>query len=515
MSSIYELLHTFGEIPPSAWVVPVVLLMLYFGISRSIRNRSESAWVPTLVLLLDIVVVPVFFVSLEALINASGGALAEVQSLRRSIWGLFWIAVAWLANRILRRFVWQRYFQREYGREAPRILQHIVATVLYVAVIGIVLVTVFERPASGVLVSTGVLVGVVGLALQNVLSDLFSGVSLTLERPFTVGDWIELNDGTLGEVTDVSWQAVHLRSFNGSTLIVPNAHVSRSVIHNYSKPTKAYAIWITVSVDASYDPATVRQLLLEAALSCAAVRKNPAPVVNLADGSGNPYRYMVYVYFANYGAHFAGKNDLYMNIHTYLHRAGIGTAAEKYELTTERAPQRTLELPTVRDELRQADLFSILGDEHIDQLAEEAVSRTYFPGDTIVEEGTRGGSLFIITSGAVQVTKRSPRETRVEVTRLGSGDVIGEMSLLTGEPRSATVTALVQTSVIEVTKDNLTPILRDVPELTDRFAAVMLDRRLENEQFLENMRRSDKANSDFVSDYLERTVRRIRRFFRL
>jgi CRP-like cAMP-binding protein len=89
------------------------------------------------------------------------------------------------------------------------------------------------------------------------------------------------------------------------------------------------------------------------------------------------------------------------------------------------------------------------------------------------------------------------------------------MSLLTGEPRSATVTALVQTSVVEVTKDNLTPILQDVPELTDRFAEVMLDRRLENEQFLENMRRSDKANSDFVSDYLERTVRRIRRFFRL
>lgn len=515
MSSVYDLLHTFGEIPPSAWVVPVVLLILYFGVSRSIRNRSESAWVPTLILLLDIIAIPIFFVSLDAVINATGGALAEIQTLRRSIWALFWISVAWLANRVLRRFVWLRYFQREYGREAPRILQHIVATVLYVAVFGILLVAVFERPASGVLVSTGVLVGVVGLALQSVLSDLFSGVSLTLERHFTVGDWIELPDGSIGEVADISWQAVHLRSLKGSRLIVPNTHVSKSVIHNYSKPTKAYALWLTVSVDAAYDPSTVRQLLLEAALSCTAVKKTPAPVVNLSDGSGNPYRYVVYVYFKDYGAHFAGKNDLYMNIHSYLSRAGIGTAAEKYEIATERVPQRALELPTVRDELRQTELFTILADEQIDQLAQQAVSRTYFPEDRIVEEGTRGGSLFIITSGAVQVTKRSPKETTVEVTRLGSGDVIGEMSLLTGEPRSATVTALVQTSVIEVTKDNLTPILQQVPGLTDRFAEVMLDRRLENEQFLENMRRSDKANSDFVSDYLERTVRRIRRFFRL
>lgn len=515
MSFIDELLQSFGEIRTSAWLIPVGILLLYLLVSRSIRNRAESAWVPTLVLLIDAIILPAFFFALDAVINASGSTLAEIENLSRAIWALFWISLAWLANRGLRRFLWQRYFHRQYGREAPRILQHIVGTVLYVAAFGVLLVLVFERPASGVLVSTGVLVGVVGLALQNVLSDLFSGVSLTLERPFTVGDWIELADGTLGEVTDISWQAIHLRSFNGSRLIVPNTHAARSVIHNYSKPTKAYAIWITVKVDAAHDPATVRQLLLEAALSCAAVKKNPAPVVNLRDGSGNPFEYIVYVYFKDYGAHFAGRNDLYMNIHTYLSRAGIGTAADTYEIATRRSPARTLELPTVRDELRRAELFSILADEQIDRLASEAVSHTYFPEETIVEEGTRGGSLFIITSGAVQVTKRYPRDAEIEVTRLGSGDVIGEMSLLTGEPRSATVVALVQTSVIEVTKENLTPILKEVPELTDRFAEVMLDRRLENEQFLENMRRSDKANSDFLSDYLERTVRRMRRFFRL
>ncbi|MFW6216092.1 MAG: cyclic nucleotide-binding domain-containing protein, partial [Alkalispirochaetaceae bacterium] len=511
MSFVDRLLRSFGELPTAAWLVPVIVLILYLIISRSLRNRSESAWVPTLVLLLDAIIMPAFFYTLNFLVVSSAGAFAGIDTLSRAIWSLFWLSVAWITNRMLRRFLWRRYFIRQYGREAPRILQHIVATALYVAALGVLLVLVFERPASGVLVSTGVLVGVVGLALQNILSDLFSGVSLTLERHFTVGDWIELPDGTLGEVTDISWQAIHLRSLNSARVIIPNAHAARSVIHNYSKPTKAHAIWLTVKVDAAHDPGTVRQLLLEAALSCAAVKQNPAPVVNLSNGSGNPYEYVVYVYFKDYGAHFAGRNDLYMNIHTYLTRAGIGTAADTFEVATRGAPERVLELPTVRDELRRAELFSILTDEQIDRLADEAIDHTYFPEDVIVEEGTRGGSLFIITSGAVQVTKRSPKDADIEVTRLGSGEVIGEMSLLTGEPRSATVVALVQTSVIEVTKDNLTPILKEVPELTDRFAEVMLDRRLENEQFLENMRRSDKANSDFLSDYLERTVRRMRR----
>jgi CRP-like cAMP-binding protein len=254
---------------------------------------------------------------------------------------------------------------------------------------------------------------------------------------------------------------------------------------------------------------------LEAALGCGAVRKNPAPVVNLADASGNPYSYTVYVRFTDYPSHFAGRNDLYTNIHTYLTRAGIGTSADKYEIATEEAPERALHLPTVEEELRRLDIFSVLTDEQITRVAEGAISRTFYPEDTIVEEGTSGGSLFIITSGAVQVTKQTPRNTRVEVTRLGAGDVIGEMSLLTGEPRTATVIALVPVSAIEVTKSNLEPIMKEVPELSDKFAEVMLDRRLDSEEFLKTMRKSDQAASDFVSDYLERMVRRMRRFFRL
>ncbi|MFP4374982.1 MAG: cyclic nucleotide-binding domain-containing protein [Spirochaetaceae bacterium] len=515
MTAVYELLRSVWALPSHSWLIPVGVLFVYLAVTRSIRNRTEAAWVPTVVLLADVVVVPLFFVALDIVIGAAGGALAETVIVTRAIWAVFFVAVAWLTVRLLRRFLWQRHFVRTYGREAPRILQHIVAIGLYFVAFAVILVAVFERQAGSVLVSTSVLVGVVGLALQNVLSDLFSGISLTLERPFTVGDWVRFADGTEGEVTDISWQAIYLKSFNESRYVLPNRTASSIAVHNYSKPTRIYAQWFEVHVDARHDPVTVRQLLLEAALGCAAVRKAPSPVVNIADASGNPYVYIVYVRFKDFPAHFSGRTDLYLNIHTYLTRAGIGTASVKYEVATEDLPERKLEVPSVEEELRRLDLFSILDDEQVMRVAESAVPRTFYPEDVMVEEGTKGSSLFIVTSGAVQVSKRSPKKTDVEMTRLGAGDVIGEMSLLTGEPRTATVTALVPVTAIEVTKEALAPILREVPELSDKFAEVMLDRRLENEDFLKTMRRSDQAASDFVSDYIERIVRRTRRFFRL
>lgn len=515
MATLYELLRSVWSLPSHAWLIPVGVFFLYFAISRIVRRRAAAAWVTTVVLLVDVVVIPVFFVSLDLVIGAAGGPLAEIQLATRGIWALFFLAAASLAARLLHRFLWQRYFIRRYGREAPRILQHIVAVGLYFLAFAVILVAVFERQASSVLVSTSVLVGVVGLALQNVLADLFSGISITLERPFTVGDWVEFADGTAGEVTDISWQAIYLKSFNESRYVMPNRTASGIAVHNYSKPTRTYAMWYEVKVDARHEPATVRQLLLEAALGCAAVKKSPSPAVNLADASSNPYTYVVYVRFKDYPSHFAGRTDLYLNIHTYLTRAGIGTAAVKYEVSTETLPERRLEMPTVEQELRRLDLFGVLTDDQVRRVAEGAVSRTFYPDDTIVREGTKGGSLFIITSGAVQVTKRTPRNADIEVTRLGAGDVIGEMSLLTGEPRTATVVALVPVTAIEVTKENLAPILREVPELSDKFAEVMLDRRLESDEFLKSMRRSDQAASDFVSDYLERMVKRTRRFFRL
>ncbi len=513
MNTLREFVSQIASLPAPAVIIPVGIFAVYWIITRVVRKRVDYESVKTAVLLLDLIVVPAFLIVLQAGVGDLAGGRAPI--VRRTLWALLALSAAWLIARILRRFVWIRRFRHRRGSEAPRILQHLVSGLLYLAAIGIIFVVVFEGSISGVLVSTGVIVGVIGLALQNVLGDLFSGITITLEKPYGVGDWISLPDGSVGEVTDISWQATYLKSFNSSRLVVPNSYALKSVVHNYSRPTKLFGLWITVSVDRSFEPSVVRRLLLEAALTCDAVIKNPTPAVNVSDATGNPIRYMVYVHFRDYISHFGGRNDLFMNIYTILSRAGISTAPEKYEIATETAEPRTLEMPSLRDELRNAKIFSVLSEEQIDILTEYATCHTYHPEEEIVSQGNDDNALLIITSGVVQVIKKNEKGREIEIARLGAGDIIGEMSLLTGEKRSATVKAMVQVTLIQVTKEGLEPILKAEPALSDEFAQVILERQLNQEQFLESMKRSNKAASDFVSDYLEAFVRRIRRFFRL
>lgn len=513
MATLSELFVEIRSLPIPTVIIPAAVFVVYWILTRALRSRVDAPWVTTSVLLLDVIVVP--GVLLTVVTGVTGLGAGQFQAVSQAIWALLALSAAWLVSRILRRFVWERHFKRHYGTEAPRILQHLVTALLYLVAIGVILVVILGRSASGVLVSTSVIVGVLGLALQNVLADLFSGITIALERPFGVGDWISMPDGTMGRVTDISWQATHVKSLNESKLVIPNGYALRNVVHNYSQPTALYAEWLEISVDRSYEPSTVRRLLLEAALTCESILKNPTPVVNISDASSNPIRYTVYVHFRNFMARYSGKNDLFMNIHTFLTRAGVATAAPRYEISTEPAGERVLQMPSLREELASAAIFGMLSQEEIDVLASHSTYHTYYPGDVIMRQGEEESSVLIITAGVVQVSKTDERGNRIDVARLGSGDIVGEMSLLTGERRSATITALVQVSLIQVTKDGLQPLLERNPALSDAFAEVMLERQLHSKQFIESMKRSNKAASDFVGDYLEAFVRRIQRFFRI
>lgn len=514
MDALTTLYNEIRSLSLSDVIAPLLIFAVYWLVSRILRSRADRPWLTTLILLTDVLAYPALLIALQIGL-ATAEPRGSVPVLRNVLWALLVLLVAWLTVRLLRRFLWRRAFLRRYGSEAPRILQHLVALGLYLTALAIVIVVVFERSAGGVLVSTGVIVGVLGLALQNVLSDLFSGITIALEQPYGVGDWLTLPDGREGEVSDITWQATYLRSFNNGTLVLPNSYALRQVLHNHSRPERRHAAWLSVFVDRSYDPETVRRLILEAVLSCQAVLDEPTPIVNISDASGNPIRYLVYASFRDFPSHFAGINDAYMNIQTYLGRAGIGSSPARYEIATESVPERQLHMPSLREELSATEIFSVLSPDQIDVLAEHSSYHTYYPEQVIVQEGAPGNTLLILTSGVARVSRRDDSARDLEVARLGAGDIIGEMSLLTGERRSATVSAIVQVTVIEVGKDGLEPILQAQPALSDSFAQVMLERRLKNEQFLESMRRSNKSASDFVGDYLEAVVRRMRRFFRL
>jgi len=485
----------------------VVVASRFISRAVSPKQHEKVVW------LIDLFLIPSLIVSFElAARKILGPDSSEISSkLELLTQSMLWIAGAWLLTRGLHQFLWGGVFERIMGVECPRLLQTLATGAVYILALYGILTFVFERPVTGLMVSTGLVAGVLGLALQSTLADVFSGLAIAMERPYRVGDWIEM-DGKLGKVVDITWRSTRLLSFNNSIYIIPNALASNSVIHNYQMPDPVYGEWFYVSVAGEVPPGSVRRLLLEAALSCDSVVDEPAPKVLIGDATSQPYRYMVFVHFRDFIASYAGKSDLFENISSFLGRAGVAPSAVKYDIGTREAPAPKFHQPTVSENLREVQIFEPLPNEDIEALSTSVATKVFRPGEAIIQEGDSGDSLFAIASGVVAVKKTLEEgKEPVELARLGAGIFIGEMSLMTGEPRSASVEALTECELIEVPKQAIEPILKDKPEVMGSIAEIMAERRAKTAAAAESD--DGKSAADQLREYAHDILNKMRSFF--
>ncbi|SDL60480.1 mechanosensitive ion channel domain-containing protein [Aliiruegeria lutimaris] len=182
----------------------------------------------------------------------------------------------------------------------------------------------------------GAFAAVLAFALRQTLTDVVSGVALSIERPFRRRDWVVLEDGTIAEVIDMDWRATHLRGWDRAIFVVPNAQLARQALRILPKSGQLYADTFTILVSGPEDPERVKSLLREAAQQCQALLPRPAPVIRLADASSLPYRYSLWVHFDGYMSSFAGRAELFSNIHKTFTEAGIEVTTEVQDVRFER-----------------------------------------------------------------------------------------------------------------------------------------------------------------------------------
>lgn len=251
-------------------------------------------------------------------------AVAEVTQL------LIYLAVASGCARLVEVWV----LTKEPDGEEVRLSQ-LSRSVLYGLALFIGLLAFFaanDYAPTELYVSTGALAAVLAFAMQQTLGDLFSGIALSIERPFKIGDWLRFSDGKEGEVTDINWRATRLRGWDNTTYVVPNGQLSRESFTNLHGKDHPFSPWYLVRVSGEADPQEVIGLLREAAARCRTIPAFPAPVARLMDGTTIPYTYMVWVHFPNYPSMFAGREELYREIHYGLKGAGLQIAAEIQEI---------------------------------------------------------------------------------------------------------------------------------------------------------------------------------------
>ncbi|MEM9069643.1 MAG: mechanosensitive ion channel family protein [Myxococcota bacterium] len=371
---------------------------------------------------------------------------------------------------------------RTLGGDVPRIVRDLIQAVIYVGVVLVTLRSAGVEPGS-LLTTSALLTAVIGLSLQDTLGNLFAGLAIQAQRPFRVGDWIQFDEEErhIGRVVELNWRTVKVVTLDLVEMTVPNATLARSALRNYSMPTslarqRAYVV-------APYDSSPERVMpRLESAIGeVPGVLRDPAPSVIIEDFSERGVRYEVRYFIETFEEREVIAGQVRERLWYALQRMGIEIPAPQrhvrmFDLTEERLEHQEEARVHERDEaLQSVDFLRALPESARGRLAEAARTGLYAPGELIIRRGEAGTELFIINRGEVTVELGTPEKPKV-VARLGAGQFFGEMSLITGERRTASVRAAKESELLMIDKRALQVVLDEAPELAETISRVLAER---------------------------------------
>jgi small-conductance mechanosensitive channel/CRP-like cAMP-binding protein len=364
---------------------------------------------------------------------------------------------------------------------------------------------VFGLPLRGLLATSGIIAIVLGLALQSTLGDLFSGISLSIEKPFKLGDQILLEGGVEGQVIELNWRATHLRNGANDIVVIPNSAIAKMRIQNHTSGSERHSGSFTVVVDSVNEPEMTLELLKQAAMTCPGILENPVPSVAATVFQGDRINY-----------------EISFNASTFASAGGARTEliTQLYKRATPRIPSnngasgamtnRFVDSPILFYDQDQAidhiRVFETLSGEERQSLGPKCVVHHFRSGDRLLKQGDRVESLYFVFSGIVQVTRQVQDGRELNARKLGPGDYYAEYSLLTGMESQATFAALTSGVLLEWKAEDLKPLIAARPELADSLSHSMATVRL----LLDNF---DRDASHHIEIHQKQLLSRLKDFF--
>ena len=410
----------------------------------------------------------------ERLQLSPDGAAAVFLSRVSGIW--MWLALAWLAVRCCDVMLRRVAMVSRNGVPYPRLLTDLLRAALFAAAAITILLFVFGQPAAGLITVSSVVIAVIGFALRNVISDIFSGIALSVDHPYQIGDWIETAQGSAGKVSEITWRTTHLLDRNGFVIVAPNGLVAGQRLINYGNGERDYRTALRVPLDATLPVARAKRILLSGALDAGRRIDGLSPDVLLAEYDDGAAIYVVRFRVPDFGREAGCRDTVASCVLHALHCAGrtIPRANTGWPAAVPwHSPREAL--------LQQVDLFRAFDPAERAELAAKMRSRDVGAGQAVVRQGDTGDFLCVLGEGILDV--EIIRKDMVPIRdRIAPGEVFGEISLLTGQPRTATVTAALDSVVYEIHRQDLDPILKRRPEIAEGLAAVMAEHRAYNDR---------------------------------
>lgn len=509
---------------------------------RQLRNRVR---LPTQYR--KLVVVIILFFSLLIIFFLSGHNLetvgktviqGEKVNARHIFASLLWMLAAVMVNIVINIFVWEGIIYRRTGNPVPNLLRSTVSTIVILLAIICVVGLVFHKSITGLLATTGAFGIVVGLSLRGILENAAQGISLNIAQVFKPGDIISI-PGKFDEmafVKDVTMRNTYLQDFVGHVVAIPNSVVCANVVRNYSRArifSVCFSLFLGVRGLSILD---ALRILKSVIASTDFVVQDPAPLVLISDIQNNQVKYDLSCWMERDKiSPMHARHLLYTNVIEQLAAAGFNVGApyidydeiekrlaiifQQFDRFTHLDPEEKksffeheLADRRVLSVLNQVTLFSTLTLEELESIALSMKTLYFKPGDTLIRQGDKGDLMYILVEGTLQVYIHSAEQTeQIPVAKLTPGKYFGEMSMLVGEPRSATIVALSDVMVYELTKETMSRLFAEHSDMMQKISEKIA------EQQLMNMLKQKEYTSPEIQNqkhsFASAFVKRISKFF--
>ncbi len=419
--------------------------------------------------------------------------------------------------RVAVMFVFHAVFHR---LAVPRILADVLIVVVLI-VFGLYRMNAVGVNLASIITTSAIVSGGIALSLREPLENLWGGIALQLDNTCRIGDWIKM-EGVTGQVVGIRWRCTAVATNNGETVIIPNVQLMKNRVTVLSRRGDDRIHWRReIEFSVAYDVPPSRVIaVVEAALARAEIR-------NVAT---TPHASVICTGFGDSAIHFTARyrltdllHDLWTDSQVRLHIQAT-LARHRMEVPF---PRRVLirgksadaedlheRAIAARDEtLARIELFAALTEGERRALASELADYPYVTGDVIARQGEAADSLYILARGRVTVFDDSSGGTgaRDRLATLEAPAYFGEMGLLTGQARGATIVAQNEVLCYRLDKAGFDAILKARPELVEAMSRVVVARQAENDARLQAL--STEARARQASNLTAELVRRIRKFF--
>ena len=476
----------------------IFLINYLLGSSRLIENRRRKIFISVFSLIVLFITYKV--AKTQELITFYSPQNEHLFFL--SIQSFAWIFSAYLIDNLIDFFIWNGVLIDEGKRIVPKIITMVFSALLYSATIALILHYVFAKDTIAIISASGILAFIVGYSAKGILSEVFAGISLNVNRYFKVGDFIQIDGGVKGFIRELNWRSVIVGTTSNTYVVIANTDFCKSRVTNFSQPNNITKTSFEICVDSRHHPSEVMPIIVQALHDEPSILQEPEPWIEPSEITAINITYFI-KFAVNEPTAYYYHRPVLISLYSRFKREGIKFSAKG---SIKMSADATSSYNDLRGKFDQNDFVDCiqsnqvlknLNKEQVLSLLPYVKHEKYYSLERVIIEGEKGSSLFIVSSGELHsYSYDSKLDKEIKIRTYKRGNIFGLKSLFLGENRRITVRGDKDNSgalVYEIEREAFTEIFKSNPKLVEDFSALLSARELKYEE-IKAKSRNDQEN---------------------